>query len=213
MESKTRDDLQLIEDLKGENPVLQVAPRQNDMLLQRIGFLVQKREDKAARHCRFEERQRARESLNDQEDTEVGESSRGGQSESREGDMSKEDSVRSMGGKNWSIEEDPSTAASELEREDHRIEKEKRKKRKRSIKDEGIEAKVPHNLLELLSPVFTVHQISHNAATDIIAAVYRECSIDVDDNVTLSVASSKRLRSRENQFVSEKSFREAILRP
>ena len=86
-----------------------------------------------------------------------------------------------------------------------------RKKRKRSIKDEGIPAKVPHNLLELLSPVFTVHQVSHNAVTDIIAAVYRECSIDIDDDVTLSVASSKRLRSKENKFVSEKALQDSAV--
>ena len=126
----------------------------------------------------------------------------------KSGGKSERDDDNTEGGTE-SNEAEASTAASELEREDRKEEKretEKRRKRKRHIKEDGIDAKVPHNLLELLSPLFTLYRISHNAAVALVAAFYRECNIEVDGDVSLSTTSSKRLRFRENTFVMEKAL-------
>jgi hypothetical protein len=67
---------------------------------------------------------------------------------------------------------------------------------------------VPHNILELLTPIWTAHNISHNAATEITSAFYKECGIDIDDEVTLSVTTSKRVRSLGTEFVAQKALEE-----
>ena len=186
-EGKISDDLDMVKAISGENPSRQVSPARHDRMLQRIQYIVKCREEEA-REGGTEEGGEAREgSSNTMED--------------RDESDALGDSINSE-----SVEDEASTAASELEREDRRREGEKRKRRKKMIREEGIDAKVPHNLLELLSPIFTSHQISHNAATDIVAAVYRECNIDIDDEITISPTSSKRLRSRENNFITEKAL-------
>ena len=123
---------------------------------------------------------------------------------SQEGDLSQEASVH--------LEEDPSTVDSQLERLDKRMDNEKRKKLKKKKREEGIEAKIPCDLLRRLGPLFTKWNIPHEAAVEIVAGTYKECSIDLED-VTLSLTSSKRLRSGDNLRISEKELedlREAV---
>ena len=69
-------------------------------------------------------------------------------------------------------------------------------------KEEGVVANVPIDLLRRLGPVFSKYNISHAAASEIIASVYNECAIPMNQ-VTLSENSSKRLRSQDNGQIGE----------
>ena len=63
--------------------------------------------------------------------------------------------------------------------------------RKRKIREEHIDAKVPYDLLRRLSPLLTSLGLTHNNSTKVVAAVYAECDIDFAD-IVLSVPSSNR---------------------
>ena len=58
-------------------------------------------------------------------------------------------------------------------------------------------------MLKLLGPTFTQWSISQNAAVDIIAAIYNEIGIDLDE-IILSFTTSKRSRVHENELISSK---------
>ena len=101
--------------------------------------------------------------------------------------------------------EDPSTADSQLQRLDRRVDNERKKKLKKRKQEEGINVKIPIDLLRRLGPLFTKWNIPHEAAVEIVAATYKECNCDLED-VTVSLTSSKRLRSEDNLKISEKEL-------
>ena len=196
-EAKIHADIELINKFLDENPEREVVPMFQEMFGQRIAHLVQTRAEEAVRNQRREELHRNREGNQD--------SGEGSGRHGIEGENAREDGL-SEGAHEGGTEGDASAPASEFEREDRRREKERKKKRKRSVQEEGIDAKVPHNILELLTPVWTAHNISHNAATEITSAFYKECGIDIDDEVTLSVTTSKRVRSLGTEFIAQKGL-------
>ena len=96
-----------------------------------------------------------------------------------------------------------SSVPSEYEREDTRQLAERKKRKRKKVEDEGINANIPSDLLRRLSPIFTQHNVSHSATADIIAAVYRESGVELDD-VAVSESSSKRIRNHENELMSQR---------
>ena len=73
---------------------------------------------------------------------------------------------------------DPSTADSQLQRLDRRVENERKNKLKKRKQEEGIDVKIPIDLLRRLGPLFTKWNIPHEAAVEIVAATYEECNYD-----------------------------------
>ena len=177
-----QSDMDLVENIMSPNPVreLQDLVKYRDIYLKRMKNLIQNRETQARR-------EEITESVNDQQT---------------------EDDISDVGGEGTASETgggDFSSQPSEFEREDKRIQAEKRKRRRKSVQEEGIQVMMPHDMLRRLSPLFTQLQVSHNAAAKIVSAMYNEVGIDLDE-VTVSSASSKRLRTQGNNFISEKSL-------
>ena len=114
-----------------------------------------------------------------------------------------EGELRQEGGQVSQEEGDASSVPSEFEREDVRQDAERKRMRRKRVSDEGIQANVPIDLLRRLSPIFTQHNVSHAAAADIIAAIYNECGIELED-VVVSESSSKRIRVNENELMSKR---------
>ena len=90
-----------------------------------------------------------------------------------------------------------STEMSEVERV-HRTavveEDRRRKKRKRSLKETGIEGKIiPTDLVRRMAAIFLKHEMSRMAVSDVVASFYRECDCDLDD-VILSPTTAQRSR-------------------
>ena len=142
-EAKVQADIEFINNFSDNNPQRQVVPRFQDIFSQRILNLIETRAEEASRRNRREELQRQRE-----------ERQEGGQRTGEQGsevEIAREDGL-SEEAHEGGTEGETSAPASEFEREDKRREKEKKKKRKRSVQEEGIDAKVPHNILELLTP-------------------------------------------------------------
>ena len=102
-----------------------------------------------------------------------------------------------------------STQLSEVELVERGIraeEREKKKKRKRSLKEEGIEGKkIPVDILRRLAPLWVKHNISKRAATEITAAFYRECDVDIED-VILSPTTAQRSKVEESVMINDKSL-------
>ena len=78
---------------------------------------------------------------------------------------------------NVNFGEDPSTVDSQLERLDNRTENERKKKLKKRRQENGIDGKIPCDLLRRLEPLFTKWNIPHEAAVEIVATTYKECKI------------------------------------
>ena len=106
-----------------------------------------------------------------------------------------------------SVVDDPSTVDSQVERLEKRVESERKKRMRKRKQEEGLDAKVPGDLLRRLGPLFSKWNIPHEAAVEIVAGTYRECNIELED-VTLSLTSSKRLRSKDNLMIAEKDLEE-----
>ena len=171
-----------------DDPLRQVALTDKEIFMAAIGHRLARLDQEVRRQEAAVRRNQERE-----ERQQVVEVSDGSQGEHRSlGEQSEEGTA--------------STQPSELEREDIRREKSKQLARKRKIKEDRIDAKVPYDMLRRLSPLLTSLGITHNNTAKVIAAFYKECDIDLSD-VVLSVPSSKRIRSEENNFVSEKALR------
>ena len=82
----------------------------------------------------------------------------------------------------------------------------RRKRRKRSLKEEGIAGKIiPVDLVRRLAAIFAKHQLSRAAVADICAGFYRECEVDLDD-VILSPTTAHRSRVEESVLIMEKAL-------
>ena len=69
------------------------------------------------------------------------------------------------------------------------------------------------DLLRRLAPILAKHNISGNAAADIIAAVYRECDVDLEE-VIVSPATAKRSKVEETIMLKDKvvnEFKQKVL--
>ena len=180
-------DIQLVDDLYGDNPRRQVVDVDRELFIgairQRLQQLQENEEVQERRARRNEEREERR--------------------QAREGGS--EEEQRSQEEQSGAGEGATSSLPSEFEREDGRRERTKQKARKRKIREQHIDARVPHDMLRRLSPLLTSCGVSHDNSAKIVAAFYRECNIELSD-VVLSVASSKRIRSAENKFVADKAI-------
>ena len=187
-----RSDLHLVETTRGPNPVIELKDlaQHREAFLLRVTELVRVREEQTR-------------IASDMETTNTGH----GEDSNVEGHVSdigeEGDCTEGVGGE--------SSQQSEFEREDKRSETEKRKKRRKSVREEGIQVFMPHDMLHCLGPLFTQLHISHNSAAKIVSAMYNEVGVDLDE-VTVSAASSKRLRIKGNQYISEKSLEELTRR-
>ena len=179
-----RSDLHLVEITRGPNPVkkLQDLAQYRDMFLLRITELVREREEQIRIAA-------VRETNNASQDQEriVDISDVDGEGNGTDG----------VGGE--------SSQQSEIERENVRSEAERTKRKRKSVREEGIQVMMPYDMLRRLGPLFTQLQVSHNAAAKIVSAMYNEVGVDLDE-VTVSAASSKRLRTKGNQYIAEKSL-------
>ena len=115
----------------------------------------------------------------------------------------------SQQGMDVSGDQGTSTQLSEVELVERGIraqEREKKKKRKRSLREEGIENKqIPVDILRRLAPLWVKHNISKRAATEITAAFYRECDVDIED-VILSPTTAQRSKVEESVMINNKSL-------
>ena len=93
-------------------------------------------------------------------------------------------------------------------REVVREEGDRRKKRRRSLKEKGIEGKIiPVDMLRRLSTLFLKHKVSEEGADEITAGFYRECDCDMED-VILSKSTSHRSRVEESSKIQEKAMQD-----
>ena len=211
---KKISDIQLVEGFLSFPPVRQVVlnnqPLFREAVNRRLEQQEQTRQQQEQRAARDRDREERRQ---DQVIGDIGDDSEGGGvddggggRELSTGGSDLEDFPLQSGGE----ESQAFTLPSDLERED-RLDAERRKKRKSQEKKEGIDAKVPIDLLKLLGPTFTQWSISHNAAVDIIAAVYNEIGIDLDE-VIISYTTSKRSRVMENELMSTKAIEDLVVK-
>ena len=91
---------------------------------------------------------------------------------------------------------------SEAEKEERRFQVRRRREDLKRRQTEGVATNVPIDLLRRLGPVSSKFNISHCAASEIIASVYKECNIALN-LVVLSENSSKRLRPEDNEQIAE----------
>ena len=106
-------------------------------------------------------------------------------------------------------EDGNSTQMSEVERANREVvreEKERKKTRKRSMKEKGIEGKViPVDMLRRLTALFAKHKVSEDGSAEITAGFYKECDVDLED-VILSSATSHRSRVEECGKIRDKAM-------
>ena len=191
--AKKETDIEIVDGLSNDNPEREVVAVDREVFIAAVQQRLQQQQQEDARNEVRERRNREREAL--QEGLRLGQLSHDSQESQEEPGQDEEE-----GGEGTT-----STLPSELEREDTRREKSKRLARKRKIRVEHIDAKVPYDMLRRLTPLLTSCGVTHNNATKVVAAFYRECDIDFAD-VVLSVSSSKRIREAENKFVKEKAL-------
>ena len=178
-QSKVERDMEFINDWFGKQATFSTVVSQDELFF-------------AAANSRAEEKQST---AGDEDSVEGEEQNTGGEEQNTGADEENGEGVEENTCGEASIDSD-------AENEERKAQSRQRRMDLKRRKEEGVVANVPIDLLRRLGPVFSKYNISHAAASEIIASVYNECAIPINQ-VTLSENSSKRLRSQDNGQIGE----------
>ena len=190
--AKQDSDIAVIEGLSAEPPQREVAMELDTIMKNMVRRRIAEKEERMVHG----------------EGAEGGGEEQGGEQEGESGGEQEGDQGITGGEESqMSGDQGNSTQMSEVERAHRDFEKEERERKKRKRKrqkETGIEGKIiPNDLLRRLAALWSKFETPGEEASEIVAAFYVECGVDLDD-VILSPATAQRSKVEEALLIKEK---------